>query len=55
MKFTKEGEIIVESVPDKGSDFSVFLRLPEASMEEHADVQTQTAVKTEEADYVSGR
>ena len=47
----KEGEIIVESVPDKGSDFSVFLRLPEASMEEHADVQTQTAVKTEEADY----
>lgn len=51
MKFTKEGEIIVESVPDKGSDFSVFLRLPEASMEEHADVQTQTAVKTEEADY----
>lgn len=51
MKFTKEGEIIVESVPDKDSDFSVFLRLPEASMEEHADVQTQTAVKTEEADY----
>ena len=51
VKFTKEGEIIVESVPDKGSDFSVFLRLPEASMEEHADVQTQTAVKTEEADY----
>ena len=41
----------MESVPDKGSDFSVFLRLPEASMEEHADVQTQTAVKTEEADY----
>ena len=39
----------MESVPDKGSDFSVFLRLPEASMEEHADVQTQTAVKTEEA------
>lgn len=38
VKFTKEGEIIVESVPDKGSDFSVFLRLPEASMEEHADV-----------------
>lgn len=51
VKFTKEGEIIVESVPDKGSDFSVFLRLPEASMEEHADVHTQTAVKTEEADY----
>lgn len=51
VKFTKEGEIIVESVPDKGSDFSVFLRLPEASMEEHADVQTQTAVKNEEADY----
>ena len=41
----------MESVPDKGSDFSVFLRLPEASMEEHADVQTQTAVKTDEADY----
>lgn len=43
----------MESVPDKGSDFSVFLRLPEASMEEHADVQTQTqtAEKTEEADY----
>lgn len=41
----------MESVPDKGSDFSVFLRLPEASMEEHADVHTQTAVKTEEADY----
>lgn len=51
VKFTKEGEIIVESVPDKGSDFLVFFRLPEASMEEHADVQTQTAVKTEEADY----
>ena len=34
MKFTKEGEIIVESVPDKDSDFLVFLRLPEASMEE---------------------
>ena len=50
-KFTKEGEIIVESVPDKGSDFSIFLRLPEVSMEEHADVQTQTAVKNEEADY----
>ena len=45
----------MESVPDKGSDFSVFLRLPEASMEEHADVQTQTAVKTEEADYFRGR
>ena len=41
----------MESVLDKGSDFSVFLRLPEASMEEHADVQTQTAMKTEEADY----
>lgn len=41
----------MESVPDKDSDFSVFLRLPEASMEEHADVQTQTAMKTEEADY----
>ena len=41
----------MESVPDKGSDFSVFLRLPEASMEEHADVHTQTAVKNEEADY----
>lgn len=51
VKFTKEGEIIVESVPDKGSDFSIFLRLPEVSMEEHADVQTQTAVKNEEADY----
>lgn len=51
VKFTKEGEIIVESVPDKGSDFSVFLRLPEISMEEHADVQTQAAVKIEEADY----
>ena len=51
MKFIKEGEIIVERVPDNGSDFSVFLRLPKASMEEHADVQTQTAVKTEEADY----
>lgn len=51
VKFTKEGEIIVESVPDKGSDFLVFFRLPEASMEEHADVQTQTAVKIEEADY----
>ena len=45
------GEIIVESVPDKGSDFSVFLRLPKASVEEHADVQTQTAAKNEESDY----
>ena len=41
----------MESVPDKGSDFSVFLRLPEASLEEHADVQTQTAAKNEEEDY----
>lgn len=41
----------MDSVPNKGSDFSVFLRLPEISMEEHADVQTQTAVKTEEANY----
>ena len=27
----------MESVPDKGSDFSVFLRLPEASMEDYED------------------
>ncbi len=28
VKFTSEGEIVVESVPGKGSDFSVFLHLP---------------------------
>ena len=45
------GEIVVESVPGKGSDFSVFLHLPTAAQEECVKMPEQTAVQVEEQEY----
>ena len=45
------GEIVVESVPGKGSDFSVFLHLPTAAKEECVEMPEQTAAQVEEHEY----
>ena len=41
------GEIVVESVPGQGSDFSVFLHLPVAEMAEEAGQQSPEAAEKE--------
>lgn len=44
------GEIVVRSVPGKGSDFSVFLHLPEAEAPLEVQVQEETVQKNTESE-----
>ena len=41
------GEIVIDSMPGKGSDFTVYLSLPEAQMAEAAQTETETAAPEE--------
>ena len=45
------GEIVVNSIPDKGSDFSVFIQLPVAE----APVRTKTEVEEQETEVIEGQ
>lgn len=45
------GEIVVESVPGKGSDFSVFLHLPVAEAPEQPAVQKDAGTAEQEEDH----
>ena len=49
------GEIVVESTPGKGSDFSVFLHLPMAEAPKKTSVVSRMSPENEEEDVFAGR